>query len=216
MTEVSGKFVEHHVAHHFESAEQEFEATKLGMWAFLVTEVLFFGGLFVAYFIFRWMYPDMFLEAHKFLSWKMGALNTLVLIFSSFTMVMAVRAAQLSKKAQTIGYLTVTLLCAATFMVVKYFEYMEKIHHGLLPANFFHAESTFETLHLFFGIYFCMTGLHGIHVLIGILLIGWLIKRAIAGEFHAEYFTPVEMVGLYWHLVDLIWIFLFPLFYLIG
>jgi cytochrome c oxidase subunit III len=216
MTETTGKFVEHHVAHHFDTAAQEFEATKIGMWAFIVTEILFFGGLFVAYFILRMLYPDMFLEAHKHLSWKMGALNTLVLITSSFTMVMAVRSAQLSRQRQTIVYLSATVLCAATFMVVKYFEYMEKIHHGLLPSNFFNAESAFETAHLFFGIYFCMTGLHGIHVLVGIGLIVWLIVRAIRGEFHSEYFTPVEMVGLYWHLVDLIWIFLFPLFYLIG
>lgn len=216
MTEQVGKFIKHHVAHHFDTAEQEFESAKLGMWAFLVTEILFFGGLFVAYFIFRALYPEMFMDAHHHLSWKMGALNTLFLITSSFTMVLAVRSAQVSQKRATVGYLSATVVLAFAFMVVKYFEYMEKISHGYLPSNFFSGEGAFDTMHLFFGLYFCMTGLHGIHVLVGIGLILWLIRGARKGRFHAEYFTPVEMVGLYWHLVDLVWIFLFPLFYLIG
>ncbi len=209
-------FVEHHVAHHFDNAEHEFESAKLGMWAFLVQEILFFGGLFVAYFIFKALYPQMFIEAHHHLSWQLGALNTIFLICSSFTMAMAVRSAQTSEQRKMLVYLVITFLFAGGFMCVKYIEYMSKIHHGFLPARWFFGEGTYETLPLFFGLYFAMTGLHGIHVLGGMILIAWLIYRGQRGEFHAGYFTPVEMVGLYWHLVDLIWIFLFPLLYLVG
>ena len=211
-----GNFIKHKVAHHFDNATQEFEAAKLGMWAFLAQEVLFFGGLFVAYFIFRGMYPEMFIDAHHHLSWKMGALNTVFLITSSFTMVMAVRSAQVSKKTDTLWYLLATFLFACGFLVVKFFEYASKFDHGLLPAKYFNAEGAYETMHLFFGLYFTMTGLHGLHVLIGMGLIAWVGWRTLKGEFHSEFFTPLEMVGLYWHLVDLVWIFLFPLLYLVG
>jgi cytochrome c oxidase subunit 3 len=209
-------FIKHHVAHHFDNAEQEFDAAKLGMWVFLIQELMFFGGLFVAYFIFRGLYPAMFVEAHHHLSWQLGALNTVFLITSSFTMVMAVRSAQVSNKRQMLWFLLATFLFAGGFMCVKYIEYMAKIHHGFLPARWFFGEGTFETLPIFFGLYFTMTGLHGLHVLIGMGLIAWMMIRGNRGEFHAEYYTPLEMVGLYWHLVDLIWIFLFPLLYLVG
>lgn len=210
------KHIEHHVAHHFDTAEQEFESAKLGMWAFMVQELLFFGALFVAYAVFRYMYPGMFAEASSHLSWKMGAINTAVLITSSFTMVMGVRSAMINKRNASIAYLIATCIFACTFMVIKYFEYMEKIHHGYLPTKWFFGEGMHETLPIFFGLYFTMTGLHGLHVIVGIGLIIWLIIRSLKGEFYEEYFTPVEMVGLYWHFVDLVWIFLFPLFYLIG
>lgn len=208
--------VEHHVAHHFDNAEQEFDSAKLGMWVFLVQEVLFFSGIFVAYIIFRFLHPDMFIEASKHLSWKLGALNTVFLISSSFTMVMGVKSAQTNKRVASINYLIATFVFAAAFMCVKYYEYSEKIHHGLLPAKWFSAEGGFDTLHLFYGIYFAATGLHGLHIIVGMGLIAWLIVRSIRGEFYSDYYTPVEMVGLYWHLVDLIWIFLFPLLYLVG
>ncbi|MBG91202.1 MAG: cytochrome C oxidase subunit III [Actinobacteria bacterium] len=212
---LSTEFKSHDVAHHFESAKQEFDACKLGMWAFLAQEILFFSGLFVAYIIFRMQHFEMFKYASELLDWRMGALNTLVLIASSFTMAMGVRSAQTSQKKATIRYLILTFIFAGMFMCVKYFEYSSKFHHGYLPAQFFDAAAPFETLHLYFGLYFTMTALHGLHVLIGMGLIFWLIRRAKRGEFHSEYYTPVEMVGLYWHLVDLIWIFLFPLLYLI-
>ena len=146
------QFVEHHVAHHFDTAEQEFETAKTGMWAFLAQELLFFSGLFVAYGVFRFLNPEMFLNAQHYLSWKMGALNTVFLITSSFTMVMGVRSAQLSRTKSSIYYLTATFLLAASFLVVKYFEYASKFHHGLLPGPWFSAEGAFDTLHLFFGI----------------------------------------------------------------
>lgn len=213
---MSTGIIKHEVAHHFDTAEQEFESAKLGMWAFLAQEILFFGGLFVAYIVFRYLYPEMFIDASSHLSWKLGALNTVVLIASSFTMVMAVRSAQVNQQKHTFYYLLATFMCAAMFMCVKSVEYAEKIHHGFLPAKFFGGEGIFETMHLFFGLYFTMTGLHGLHVLVGMGLIAWLMYRNSKGEFYEDYFTPLEMVGLYWHLVDLIWIFLFPLLYLIG
>lgn len=209
-------FIKHHVGHHFDTADQEFDSAKIGMWLFLAQELLFFSGLFVAYAIFRFLHPEMFIEASKLLSWKLGALNTAFLITSSFTIVMGVREAQLNNRNQSIKYLFATFLLAACFMIVKFFEYKSKISHGYLPGINFTGVSNFDHLHLFFSLYFVITGLHGLHVIIGMGLILWLIKRSYAGEFHSDYFTPVEMVGLYWHLVDIIWIFVFPLLYLIG
>ena len=209
-------FVKHKVAHHFADAHQEFSAAKLGMWLFLAQELLFFSALFVAYAVYRGLHPEMFIDAHHHLSWKMGALNTVVLIVSSFTMVMSVRSAQLNQKRASFWYLGATFSCAAIFMIVKGFEYAEKIHHGYLPSVWFSGEGLYETMHIFFGIYFTMTGLHGLHVLVGMGLIIWLMIKTAKGHFSEAYFTPLENVGLYWHLVDLIWIFLFPLLYLIG
>lgn len=309
-----------HLAHHFDTPAQQFESGKLGMWLFLGTELLMFGGLFCAYSIFRANHPDMFRYAHQFLDVKLGGINTVVLICSSFTMAYGVRAAQLGKKGLLAAMLALTLLCAGGFLGIKYVEYSHKIRHGLLwgshyrsqehdahgaagaghgPAGTAHetaaapagtatpgtAAATPETAHpatgsaapetaapgtpaavasggstaagaaaggaviekstipapamapsglaapaaaetheiakapanpqIFFGIYFAMTGLHGIHVLAGMILITWLLINALKGAYGPEYFTPVDLVGLYWHIVDLIWIFLFPLLYLI-
>lgn len=203
--------------HHFADADQQFESAKLGMWLFLLTEVLFFGGLFCAYAIYRSWHPEMFYNAHKALDWRLGGLNTLVLITSSVTMALSIRAFQLNKRNQGIGLLVATFLCATTFMVVKYFEYAHKFHVGQLPGKYYTYHGIEGTNpHIFFSTYFMMTGLHGIHVLVGMGIIAWLIIKARKGAFGPDYYTPVEMTGLYWHLVDLIWIFLFPLFYLIG
>lgn len=265
-----------HLAHHFDDPAQQVEASKLGMWLFLAQEVLFFGGLFAAYAYFRAHDPEMFHYAHKVLSWKLGAFNTLVLICSSLTMAWGVRMAQLGKRRGLIWMLILTLIFAGVFLGVKYVEYKEKFEHQLLwgrnydpdphvleehgipedvaiaslpsktaapaetpsveaavpPPAAADGESTAhggagtapdegpahppENLHIFFGIYFALTGLHGLHVIAGMGVIGWILKRAVRGDFGPEYFTPVDMVGLYWHLVDLIWIFLFPLLYLIS
>jgi len=206
-----------HVAHHFDSADTQFDAGKMGLWLFLVTEVLLFGGLFCAFAIFRsWYYPA-FVEAHHHLDKVMGGTNTIVLITSSLTMALAVRAAQTNQKKKTVALLIVTLLCAAGFLVIKYFEYSHKFHDGLLPGRYFtyeHAKYAEEGI--FFAVYFMMTGIHGVHVLIGMGLITWILLRANKGEFSSRYYAPVEGVGLYWHLVDLVWIYLFPLLYLIG
>ncbi len=206
-----------HVAHHFDSADTQFDAGKMGLWLFLVTEVLLFGGLFCAFAIFRsWYYPA-FVAAHHHLDKVMGGTNTIVLITSSLTMALAVRAAQTNKKKQTVGLLVVTLLCAAAFLVIKYFEYSHKFHDGLLPGKYFTYEhAQFKEEGIFFAVYFMMTGIHGVHVLIGMGLITWILLRANKGEFSSRYYAPVEGVGLYWHLVDLVWIYLFPLLYLIG
>ena len=210
---------EHHHAHHFDSAEHEFETSKFGMWLFLVTEVMLFGGLFVAYIIFRGLYPEMYHEAHHHLNKVMGGLNTLVLLLSSWTMATAIGMAQRNERQKSLRYLLVTVGCACVFLTVKFFEYRHKFHEGLLPGAFFDATKnglTHPKSDLFFSLYFLMTGLHGLHVIIGMCLILWVVKRTANKEFDSKYYTPVEMVGLYWHLVDLIWIYLFPLLYLIG
>lgn len=329
-----------HLGHHWESLPQQFEAGKLGMWLFLATEVLLFGGLFCAYAVWRGNHPELFKYGSQFLDTTMGATNTVVLILSSLTMAWAVTAAQQNKQFMLKLMLILTLVGAATFMVIKYFEYTHKFHEGWYPGIKFYeapgaashtwvspatageaaghgeagaseangsatsidspavaehtapmadvppaqpesaASSGFEietiavtpsgagvamppveatsfpraqtgppglakdaqlvevpfafedrhheahvhplqdpqrpsNTHMFFNIYFMMTGLHGIHVLVGMIVIGWLLIRSFKGHFNSQYFTPVDLGGLYWHIVDLIWIFLFPLFYLI-
>lgn len=203
--------------HHFSTKQQQFETSKLGMWLFLATEVLLFGGLFVGFGISQNKFPEAFVAAHHHLQRSLGAINTVVLLISSFTMVMAVWAAQHSKQKLLIGMLIATLLCAGTFMVVKGFEYHHKYEDGLMPGKYFneHEHPSPPNQRVFFSFYFMMTGLHGIHVLGGMGAITWLLIRAIKGHFNSNYFTPVDLVGLYWHLVDLIWIYLFPLLYLI-
>lgn len=207
----------HVIPHHFESAHHEFDTSKFGMWVFLITEVLMFGGLFCAYAMYRGLYPALFQEAHHELNKIMGATNTVVLLFSSLTMALAVNAAQRTLKKRALIMLFLTLMCALTFMVIKYFEYTHKFHMGIFPGKYYTFEGIKEAhASLFFSLYFLMTGLHGIHVVIGMILIGWVMFRTNRGDFNANYYTPVELVGLFWHLVDLIWIFLFPLYYLIG
>ena len=295
-----------HLAHHFESLHQQFDSGKLGMWLFLATEVLFFGGLFACYAVLRARNPEVFSYASHFLDTQMGGINTCVLIASSLTMAFAVRFAQLGKKKMLVLCLWLTMGGAVGFLVIKYFEYTHKIHDHLVWGSTFyvppaddpelidmvtmgetpvdqpliddlqepsaaevrkvalapivnlpeetattvtpaalgpaglsfepdHAEAEIEAhdsqghaaiahladpempvnTHLFFAIYFAMTGLHGVHVIIGMIVIGWLIIRSTKGEFGPKHFMPVDLIGLYWHIVDLIWIFLFPLFYLI-
>ncbi|MBL7661863.1 cytochrome c oxidase subunit 3 family protein [bacterium] len=190
--------------HHFEP-ETAYHASKFGMWLFLATEVLLFGGLFCAFAVFRWVYFDQFHAASTMLDWRLGALNTAVLLFSSYTMVLGVDAAQHGNNKKVVSCLNITVICALIFLVVKYFEYSAKIEHGLFPPK-----------EIFFGLYFCMTGLHGLHVIAGMGLLLWVRSLAKKNLFSETYYTPVEVSGLYWHLVDMIWIFLFPLLYLVG
>ena len=313
-----------HLAHHWDTPDQQFEASKLGMWLFLATEVLLFGGLFCAYAVWRGNHPELFKYGSHFLNTTLGATNTAVLILSSLTMAWGVTAAQQNKQGLLKVMLILTLCGAATFLVIKYFEYKHKFDEGWYPglkfydvppkneeSLFWHSEEGSESAglaarsaaanpaatqpshtpansndasttkpaaagvsgggtgamppadaptiapaatgpsglnpkaslieqpfklearhseakvhplkdpnrpintHMFFNIYFMMTGLHGIHVLVGMIVISWLLIRAFRGEFSSEYFTPIDLGGLYWHIVDLIWIFLFPLFYLI-
>ena len=289
--------------HHFDTSAQQFEASKLGMWLFLGTEVLFFSGLFCAYTVYRFNHPEIFAYAHKSLSVFWGALNTIILIASSFTMALGVWCAQKSNRPGLVICLILTLAGAAGFMVIKAIEYNEKFQHGKLwgrlyqpvqhddhahdaggaadahaaasggdahgsdarPADAAHGAAApaaghgpsaafqpersslaepnrlppggvklskltaagddkghggpkpadVHNEHIFYGIYFCLTGLHGLHVLAGMVVLSCVLVGAVQGRYHAGYYTPVDLGGLYWHLVDLIWIFLFPLLYLI-
>jgi cytochrome c oxidase subunit III len=206
-----------HLQHHFIDSDQQFEASKLGMWVFLVTEILFFGGLFTAYIVYRAWYPDLYLLASEELDTFWGAVNTFVLIGSSLTVAMAIRSAQLNQIKGLIINLWITIGLASVFMVIKFFEYTHKFEKGIFPgAHYSYDGIAHEKANIFFSIYYMMTGLHGVHVLIGIGLMVWLVFKAKKNVFHSGYYTPVEITGLYWHLVDVIWIFLFPLLYLID
>lgn len=207
----------HFLAHHFTDVEQQRDSAKMGMWIFLLTEVLLFGGLFVAYTVYRVWHPEMFYNAHQFLDTNMGALNTVVLITSSLTMALAIRAMQKNDRKAAIVNLVLTLVFALVFLIVKYFEYSHKFHLGQLPGKYYTFTGVEgDNPHIFFGIYFLMTGLHGLHILAGMIAITWVLIKTVGGKLSADYYTPMELTGLYWHLIDLIWIFLFPLFYLIG
>ena len=310
------------LAMHFATQEQQYQSGKLGIWLFLVTEILLFGGLFCTYAVYRANHPEIFVYAHVFLDKTLGGVNTIILLLSSLTMAAAVRAAQLGRQKQLVALLFATLICAFGFLIVKTAEYEHKWKHGLLWGKHFQYESLqhgeqegggalsaeHETtgaaaatvtgmeaeshtgnasapsseveaeaaaagtpatstdigvgtsaaaaevsllppaadgppglavipaeinaahgapaghlpagdiphnVHIFFGIYFVMTGLHALHVIAGMVVITWLLFRARRGEFGRHYFSPVDFGGLYWHLVDVIWIFLFPLLYLI-
>lgn len=208
---------EHEVAHHFDSLEQEFDSHRLGMWLFLASEIMMFGGLFVGAIVFLSLYPNAFSEGAHHLDWRLGAVNTFFLLTSGLTMGLAVVAAQRAEQGKVRANLILSIVFAAGFLVVKTIEYAQKFHHGTLPGKFFHAEGfTDPHAHVFYGLYFVMTGLHGLHVLIGMGLMIWCLIQASKVRFTRSFFTPVELVALYWALVDLIWVFLFPLLYLIG
>lgn len=196
--------------HHMDSATA-YQAAKLGMWLFLATEILLFAVLFTAFALFRWYNLAEFHAASNHLNWKLGMTNTAVLLFSSFTAAMAVDAGQHGDNKRIVRNLLTTIICGAIFLVIKYFEYSEKYHHGLWPGK----ENYYEYKN-FLGLYFCMTGLHALHVVIGMGLLFWVLLKAKRDRFSHDYYTPVEIGALYWHLVDLIWIYLFPLLYLVG
>jgi cytochrome c oxidase subunit 3 len=217
--------------HQFADLHQQQDASTFGMWVFIAQEVLFFGGLFAAYTVYRSQYSTAFAAGSHHLSWKIGFANTLVLIASSLTMAMAVHSAAVGARRRIVGFLLATVLLGGVFLGVKYFEWGEKIfpclgdgpHAGcLVPGERFDASAVhlegIEARHvqIYFALYFGMTGLHALHMVVGIpivLTIAWLATR---GRFTPVYHTPVEIVGLYWHFVDIIWIFLVPLFSLVG
>jgi len=210
---------DHHsstVAHQFDDATQQQEASTLGMWVFLVTEIMFFGGLILAYTIYRAsdQFNAAFHHASQSLDIWMGGVNTCVLLVSSLTMALGVHAAQLGKRKQLAAYIVVTMILGLAFLVVKYFEYAHKFEHGWVPGpGFAYPEPKAE---MFFNLYFALTGLHAFHMVIGLGIMFWLLRRTLRGDFSAEYYNPIEMGGLYWHFVDIVWIFLFPLLYLID
>lgn len=235
-------------ASHFRSKDEEFDAVKIGMWLFLATEVLLFAGLFVGYAIFRMMHPEAFANGSHYLDWKWGCINTVVLLFSSWTIATSIGNAQRNEQKALRRNLLLTIACALLFVVIKFtFEYTPKwsgyffkldpaLSHyepsgqtalggmfvhvegygGKRPGSLFDypfAENPYEPM--WWSIYYCATGIHATHVLIGVGLISWLYLRARKLHFGPGHYNAVEIVGLYWHIVDLIWIFLFPLLYLI-
>jgi cytochrome c oxidase subunit 3 len=203
--------------HHFVNMGVQREASALGMWVFLVTEVLFFGGLFTAYVVYRSAYRHDFEGASNLLDIKLGAFNTAVLLMSSLTMALAVWASSLGKKKLIVLFLAATMALGTVFLVVKFFEYKQKFEHHEVPgAHYVVPEGLGKPSEMFFSLYFCMTGLHALHMIIGLGLLAWLVLKARRGVFTAEYNTPVDLIGLYWHFVDIVWIFLFPLLYLLG
>jgi cytochrome c oxidase subunit III len=235
----------HHPAlqHHFDTMAQQREAATLGMWVFLLTEVLFFGGLFIAYTIYRMWYYEAFAEASKSIAISWGLFNTAVLIGSSLTMALAVRSAQTSQRKATVNWLLATIVLGTVFLGVKVIEYADKFEHHHVPGPNFVWAAEHEaapggshdaaapaggghaltmspaelqrTTQIFFSLYFTMTGLHALHMIVGIVIlfiIAWMAHR---GRFDSEWHAPVEMTGLYWHFVDIVWIFLFPLLYLV-
>jgi cytochrome c oxidase subunit III len=213
------------LAHQFEDLEQQQDTDTLGMWVFLVTEIMFFGGLFATYAILRWFYFAAFEGGSHILDVRLGALNTMVLLGSSLTMALSVRSAQTGNRRALVLFLISTMTLGGVFLFIKTVEYTQKfVEHvvpgldwapqgevlaRLLPGGLNHAQ-------LYFFYYFAMTGLHALHMIVGMGLLLWLALRAHKGSFTTHYFAPVEVVGLYWHFVDIVWIFLFPLLYLIG
>jgi cytochrome c oxidase subunit III len=240
------------LAHHFESYEQQQKSASLGMWVFLVTEIMFFGGLFTAYILYRSKYPEAFIAGSHQLDIKLGTINTAVLLSSSFTMAMAVRSAQLGKAKAIVGFLVATILLGSVFLGIKADEYHHKWVEHLIPGESFylnpehiptnHGKPVISDLRtevvgesradvalptplrtdiqahtqLYFFLYFGMTGLHALHMIIGVGLLTWLIRPSWRGRFGPDNHNYVEGIGLYWHFVDIVWIFLFPLLYLVG
>jgi cytochrome c oxidase subunit III len=209
----------HHprLQHHFETLQQQQEAATLGMWIFLVTEVMFFGGLLMAYLVYRVWYPEAWAEGSLDLDIRLGGLNTVVLILSSLTMAFAVRAAQTGARKATVRWLLLTMALGLTFLVVKAFEYEHKWELQHVPGlNFYYEGPHAGQVEIFFSLYFALTGLHALHMVIGFGILSVIAWMAHKGRFSPEWNTPVEVSGLYWHFVDIVWIFLFPLLYLVD
>ena len=214
--------------HHFENLEQQREAGTLGMWVFLVTEIMFFGGMFFAYTLYRTKFPAAFASASNHLSLPLGTINTAVLIVSSFTMALAVYSAQRGKRRNQVAFLALTILLGLTFLGIKAVEYHDKyvdhlIPGRLIPGRPFDASGVHllpgaakQNVEMFYWIYFAMTGMHAVHMIIGVGVLSVILFFAARGKYGPEYHNPVEISGLYWHFVDIIWIFLFPLLYLLG
>jgi cytochrome c oxidase subunit 3 len=215
-----------HLAHHFEDMEQQHSSANLGMWTFLATEVMFFGGLFAGFVVYRFTDPTAFAAACRELDIRLGTINTFVLLTSSLTMALAVHAGQEGKPKGQVRFLLATMLLATVFLGIKSYEYYEEYHKNLVPgAHFSTAALTIpagatpfviKQMELFFVFYFFMTGLHAFHMIIGIGVMIWMAILASRGRFTREYHTPLELTGLYWHFVDMVWVFLFPLLYLID
>ena len=226
MASTTDAVAQHSLQHHFSTMEQQRQSTTLGMWIFLVTEIMFFGGLFTAYLIYRTAHPDVWLEGSQHMEFWLGTINTVILLTSSFTVALSVHFAQLGKTKITAILLFMTVLMGLGFLGVKAKEYHNHYVEGTVPGPWWHytemknpdgsVRQTPNELQLFFYLYFVMTGLHALHVTIGIVLLSLIGLWAWQGKYTAEYHNPVHISGLYWHFVDLVWIFLYPLLYLIA
>ena len=221
----SGSAVSHdahhnpNLAHHFESMEAQTEASLLGMWLFLVTEILFFGGALTAYLVYRQWYPDAFAFASHEIAILPGAINTAALILSSLTMALAVHAAQTGERQKIMVFIVLTMILGAVFLGIKAYEYHEKNLEGHIPGFglvFRFEEQYYRPAQIFFSIYFVLTGLHAVHMVVGLGIMTWMFIWTKQGVITKDYYAPIEIAGLYWHFVDIVWIFLFPLLYLIG
>ena len=214
------QIVEHgpELRHHFEQPEQQFESATLGMWTFLVTEIMFFGGLFAAYTIYRGMYPEAFASTSQYMQVIVGGVNTAILICSSLTMALAVRAGHLGQRNAIILFLAATMVLGAMFLGVKGYEYHHKWVEHLVPGlNWNYEDPRYaRQAQILFFLYFVMTGMHAVHMIVGEALLCTILIMAVRRRFSTRWSTPIEVIGLYWHFVDIVWIFLFPLLYLIG
>jgi cytochrome c oxidase subunit 3 len=204
------------IGHHFSSLERQNEAMRLGMWLFLATEILLFAGLFCGYAVYRFEFPLAFKECSRHLNIAAGTINTIVLITSSFTVALAIHFARTDKRRAAVVCLVITLLFALAFLGIKAIEYTEHFHEHALPGKYYAFEAVkIPGAAMFYTLYFLMTGLHGLHVVAGMTVLSYILWRMLQGRYSSRYYTGVELGGLYWHLVDLIWIFLYPLLYLI-
>lgn len=204
------------VAHQFDDYEQQKEASTIGMWLFLATEILFFGGLFLGYTVYRGMYPVAYGEASRHLDIVLGTINTAVLLCSSLTMAMAIHEVQVGNRRLVILFLIITMILGATFLGIKFYEYYQKYVEHLIPGAGFVWEGRDSThASLFFIFYFVMTGMHAVHMIIGLGVMTVMVVLSARGKFNSIYYSPLELSGLYWHFVDIVWVFLFPLLYLV-
>jgi cytochrome c oxidase subunit III len=205
------------LAHQFDDIEQQHDSASLGMWIFLSTEIMFFGGMFLGYALYRGKYSPAYAQASRHLDVLLGGINTGVLLCSSLTMALAVHAAQLGGRRTVVLFLIATIVLGAVFLGIKAYEYYEKYEEHLIPGHGFQFEGPNAThAQLFFAFYFALTGMHALHMIIGIGMMLIMILLTMRKKFSAEYYFPIEMAGLYWHFVDIVWVFLFPLLYLVD
>ena len=207
---------ESYVAHHFPNLRQQEHAARLGMWLFLATEILLFAGLFTGYAVYRFEFPLAFAEGSRHLSTAAGTINTVVLITSSFTVALAIHFARTDKPKAAAICLVITLLFALAFLGIKAIEYINHFHEHALPGKYYAFEEVkLPGAAMFYSLYFLMTGLHAVHVVAGMSVLSYVLWRTLQGRYSSRYYTGIELGGLYWHLVDMVWIFLYPLLYLI-
>ena len=214
------QYIEHpkYLAHHFKTMDQQTSSGKLGMWVFMAQELLFFSGLFCALGYAHLMYPDMIKQVQPTMKWHFGAFNSVVLMVSSLTMSLCVRSVRLNQSSAAIKYILVTMGCGVIFLLIKVYEWWSHMAEGLYPGKFFdpnpHLGITSGAAHIFYGLYYVMTGIHALHIVIGLGLMSWMLWRLKNAEFNSEHYVALENTSLFWHLVDIVWIFLFPLLYL--